>query len=105
MNYGYGFLNLGSLLLGLVALTAPAAAIFRDRGYASGSSVSFAACSLSLLFQLLYGAHLVKISDYSAIDDTWVFVGTMAVILFVCVLAVNAVAWTTYSLRRRKNGE
>ena len=53
MNFGYGFLNLGSLLLGLVALTAPAAAIFRDRGYASGSSVSFAACSLSLLFQLL----------------------------------------------------
>jgi uncharacterized membrane protein len=91
------FLNLGSLLLGLVAWIVPILAMKHPNKNAVKkcfrfSIVSFSACIASLCFQLFEINHRVQIQDWSAIMDT---IGTLiwtAVILAVITLTLNIMA-------------
>ena len=72
---GYGWLNLGSVALGLAGWIAPWLA-FAGRGRSGPGRrglwhiVSLACCALALWFQLCYQRHLVDIQDWSALLDT-----------------------------------
>ncbi|QSQ09691.1 hypothetical protein H0A61_02070 [Koleobacter methoxysyntrophicus] len=88
------FLNLGSLLLGLIAWIVPILAI-KHTGKDSVkncfrfSIISFSACITSLCLQLFEINHRVQIQDWSALMDT---IGTLiwvAVILVVITLILN----------------
>lgn len=90
---GYGWLNLGSLLLGLTAWILP---LWELRRRLSGKGTrelpgagSFVCCALALLFQLLYGRHLVLIRDWSALMDTAGAVVVAAGVLFAGTVLVN----------------
>ncbi|NLT73016.1 MAG: hypothetical protein GXX94_02310 [Chloroflexi bacterium] len=88
-------LNLGSLALGLVAWLVPAARLIehsgRDRSRLATQSVaSLSACALSLLLQLCYTRHLVKIQDWAALMDTTGAVTAAATILVLFTIALNA---------------
>lgn len=65
------FLMLGSLILGLLAWILPIINLMgRRKNWVILLATSISACSISLLFQLLYAQHLVKINDWSALMDT-----------------------------------
>ena len=72
---GYGWLNLGSVALGLAGWIAPWLA-FAGRGRSGPGRrglwhiVSLACCALALWFQICYQWHLVEIHDCAAILDT-----------------------------------
>lgn len=71
MNYSW--LNLGSVLLGVLALALPIIVMIRKAKsvkvcFCILLSMSF--CLLAVLFQMAYGNHLVAIEDWSALMDT-----------------------------------
>ena len=87
---GYGWMNLGSLLLGLTAWGIPAVYFSRRKpgGDRAGLAclLSMAACAGALFLQVLYNKHLVELQDWSALMDTsgavaWVSVLLLAVTL------------------------
>lgn len=70
---GYGWLNLGSLVLGIIALALPVFAMAkRMKGIKAGVCIwmSMGICLLAIIFQMAYGNHLIEIGDWSALMDT-----------------------------------
>ena len=72
---GYGWLNFGSVALGLVGWISPWLALAGKRGGGVGDRglwhiVSLSCCALALWLQICYQWHLVEIHDVSAIMDT-----------------------------------
>ncbi|MEG1176002.1 MAG: hypothetical protein RSD62_05060 [Ruthenibacterium sp.] len=99
----YGWLNLGSIVLGLLAFAAPLisiALVVNDR-WAAGlicPHIGLFSALLSLLFQILYQLHLTDIQDWGAMLDTSgalrfvaigftaaVFLLYFAFLLFLCI--------------------
>lgn len=91
--FGYAWLNLASLFLGLAAWALPLAALVLKKGK-TFTFTSFCSCIFSLLLVILCLAHVVEIRDWSALMDTieaFVFAATA---LAVGTLLLNlAVAW------------
>lgn len=83
------WLNIGSILLGLVAWAIPVAAIC---GKKHRPGLSFALCSISLAFQIFYTQHLVSIGDWSAIEDTHYAVTLAAAVLLTITVVLNLIA-------------
>jgi cytochrome c oxidase subunit 4 len=102
-----GFLNLGSLLLGLTAWIVPILAIKHSGKHAVNNCfnfiiVSFSACVASLCLQLFEINHRVQIKDWSALMDT---IGTLvwvALILAVITLILNIIALDIYCKKEKK---
>ncbi|KRG13623.1 hypothetical protein ACA29_08025 [Lederbergia galactosidilytica] len=69
-----GWLNVGSLILGLVAWILPLVALMlykkEHNKWIIFPIASLSACAVSLCFQIFYNDHLVKIEDWSALMDT-----------------------------------
>ncbi len=82
---GYGWMNLGSLLLGLTAWGIPAVYFSRRKpgGDRAGLAclLSMAACAGALFLQVLYNKHLVELQDWSALMDTIVLLLAVTLIL------------------------
>lgn len=87
----YGWLNITSLALGLLAWLLPLWAIFSKKVRKVGA-LSFALCSISLACQIFYTQHLVAISDWSAIEDTHFAVTFAAAVLLVGTVVLNLAA-------------
>ncbi|WP_455617122.1 hypothetical protein [Eisenbergiella sp.] len=93
----YGWLNVGSLLLGLAALIIPVIIIVRykktgNRNQSVLYTTSMCACALSLFFQICYNDHLVKIKDWSALSDTSEAVVSGALNLLLGTILFNIIA-------------
>lgn len=94
----FGLLNLGSLLFGLVAWILPIVNLLQHnktnyKSHASLSLVSFSACAISLYMQILYGNHLVRIEDWSALMDTSNAVALVSTLLLIGTGILNAIPW------------
>ena len=67
------FLNLGSLIFGLIAWILPVINIFKykkcEKWFVT-SIISISLCAVSIFFQLYYQNYLVKIDDLPALMDT-----------------------------------
>ncbi|MEG6521528.1 hypothetical protein [Desulfotomaculum sp. 1211_IL3151] len=102
-----GWLNVGSLLLGLIAWTLPVVNLMQYkkrefRNWSTLSIMSIIACSISLYFQIIYTNYLVKIEDWSALMDTsgvLVFVGS---VLLIVTLLLNVITLIVYNGRKIK---
>ncbi len=95
------FLNMSSLLLGLIAWIVPILAIkyfgkSTVKKFFRFSIVSFSACIASLCLQLFEINHRVQIQDWSAIMDTIGSLTRIAVILAVITLILNILAITCF---------
>lgn len=95
------WLNVGSLLLGLIAWTTPIITLIQFKKdtikKALLSSVtSLVACSLSLCMQILYTGYLVKIQDWTALLDTYAMVIFASLVLIIITIAINTLALTLY---------
>ena len=94
----YGWLNVGSLLLGLAALIIPVIIIVRykkrgNRNQPVLYTESMCACALSLFFQICNNDHLVKIKDWSALSDTSEAVVSGALNLLLGTILFNVFAF------------
>jgi cytochrome c oxidase subunit 4 len=93
---GAPWLNLGSLLLGLVAWILPVVNLLqrhnadRSRNWMVFSIASVSACAIALVLQIFYTNHLVRIEDWSALMDTSSAVAKVATFLLVVTLMLNA---------------
>jgi len=99
--FGAGWLNLGSLVLGLIAWILPVVNLVQHnkadrRNWVVFSVVSLSACATSLCMQLFYSDHLVKIEDWSALMDTSHAVALVATILLVVTIILNAITLVVY---------
>ncbi|MGI5824733.1 MAG: hypothetical protein ACOX7J_04090 [Bacillota bacterium] len=91
------YYNLGSLLLGVLALILPFAAIARhNKGKLKSnylfSIISFACCLAALCLQFADFSRLIKIEDWSAIIDTAAALQWIAVILSFATVILNCMA-------------
>ena len=99
-----GWLNVGSLVLGLIAWILPAVNLARHnkiscKRYAVFTVTSLSACAVSLRFQLFYNDHLVKIEDWSALLDTSHAVALVSALLLVVTMILNVSALFVYFRR------
>ena len=94
--FGAGSLNLGSIVLGLVAWGCPVWYLSRRvRGRKKDGwpyLVSLGCCGMSLWFQILYDSHLAASGDVGAWLDTIDAVAKVAGFLLLTTLLVNALA-------------
>lgn len=103
----FGLLNLGSLVLGLIAWVLPVVNLTRykkhdHRNWATLSIISISACAISLCFQIFYIYHLVKIEDWSALMDTTGAVAFFAALLLIITIILNAITLLAYRDRTEK---
>lgn len=99
--FGYGLLNLGSLVLGLIAWILPAVNLAKHnkanhRNWVVFSVASVSACAISLCMQIFYGNYLVRREDWSALMDTSNAVALVSTILLVVTIVLNAITLVIY---------
>ncbi|WP_099157097.1 hypothetical protein [Virgibacillus ndiopensis] len=102
-----GLLNLGSLVLGLIAWILPAINLMRFekqkyRNWAALSIMSISACAISLCLQIFYNYHLVKIADWSALMDITGAVVFIAAVLLTVTIILNVITLIIYRNRTAK---
>ncbi|MUV37877.1 Cytochrome-c oxidase [Lentibacillus sp. JNUCC-1] len=101
------WLNVGSLVLGLIAWTLPVVNLMQakkpeNKRWLVLLFISFSACAISLSFQIFYTNHLVKIEDLSALMDTIGAVAFASAVLLSVTILLNAVTLILYRQRTVK---
>jgi hypothetical protein len=96
-----GWLNIGSLVLGLVAWSLPIAYLVRYKNpdykkWIVFSILSISACAISLCLQIFYTYHLVMIEDWSALMDTTGAVASVSSVLVIVTILLNAIPLIVY---------
>jgi biotin transporter BioY len=105
--FEFGWLNIGSLMLGLIAWILPVVNLLRDKKrekkkWIRLSLISVSTCAISICFQIFYIYYLVKIEDWSALMDT---IGAMAfasAVLIIVTIILNAFTIILYRERTAK---
>lgn len=95
----FGWLNLGSLVLGLIAWILPVVNFGRyekPNYWITRSIISLSACAISLSFQIFYSHHLVKIEDWPALMDTMGAVAFVSAVLLVVTIMLNVITLIIY---------
>ena len=102
-----GWLNIGSLVLGLIAWILPVVNLMQykkvdHKNWGILAILSISACAISLCFQIFYSNHLVKIKDWSALMDTMSTVASVAAVLLIVTVLLNAITIIVYRDRTAK---
>lgn len=93
------YLNIGSLIFGLLSWLLPVIQIVRKENSKSiYTMISLSICSLAILFQLFYQVHLVAINDWSALLDTTPAVAVTSSVLLVFCTVLN---WINFSINTK----
>lgn len=97
------YLNLVSLVLGIVSLGLPLIALQRrERDLLWYHIGSLSACGIALLMQMMYTYHLVSIADWSALADTNGAVSSLASLLLILTILLNIGAHFLWIKQNRK---
>ena len=91
------WLNLGSLLLGLVAWFLPIISLARrkktkNQNWIVYSMSSVSVCAISLYMKILYQSHLANIGDWAAISYILTSLVFVSSVLLVTTLVLNSIA-------------
>lgn len=95
-------LNIGSLLLGVIAWVLPVVNLFKVDKIANQNRltiISLVACATSISFQMLYNYVLVGKNDISALMDTNSFSTVISIILLLGTLLLNSISYYQASKR------
>lgn len=97
----YILLNLGSLLLGLIAWLLPFINLAVDnkaknKNWVVFSVASLSACAISLCMQLFVSRFMVSAEDWSSLMDTANPVAYASLVLLVVTLALNVITLVVY---------
>jgi cytochrome c oxidase subunit 4 len=98
---GMAWFNVGSLVLGLVAWILPIINLAKYNKAKHKNWIvllfsSMSACTISVLFQIVYQNHLVQIEDWSAVMDTIGGVLFVSTVLFVVAITLNLITLIKY---------
>ena len=90
---GYGWLNIGSICTGMIALLFPVISVFTNKKawLKAGNIIvqlGYVSALFSLLFQIMYQNHLVEINDIGAVMDT---IGPLVLVATTFIIAVCVV--------------
>lgn len=101
-----GWLNIGSLLLGLIAWILPVINLMRNKKHEHKnwgvlSVISISACAISISFQIFYNYHLVKIEDWSALMDTTRAVVIATAVLLIFTFILNGLTFIVYRQNKK----
>lgn len=99
--FGAGWLNLGSLVFGLIAWILPVINLMQQnkadsRNLVVFSVASVSACAISLCIQIFSIRFLVTSEDWSALMDTTPALVLVASLLLVVTLLLNAITLGVY---------
>jgi hypothetical protein len=102
-----GWLNLGSLVFGLIAWTLPIVNLIRTekfdpRNWIVYFIISTSSCAISLLLQIYHYYFIVKNEDFSALIDTNGVVAFAASVFFVGTVMINVITLILYRQRTKK---
>ena len=97
---GYGLLNLGSLLFGLIAWILPVINLLKRKINALFSFASISACAVALYMQIIYQNYLARKEDWSAIMDTSGGLVLVSSVLLAITLVLNVIVL----LKNKRNG-
>jgi cytochrome c oxidase subunit 4 len=96
-----GFLNIGSLSLGICAWMIPSIILRKknssQRNGIKGILLSFICALLSLLMQMIGTKQLIDKNDWSALMDTQGVVVFGSIVMLVVVLVLNGMVWVRLS--------
>ncbi|MCA1054230.1 hypothetical protein LCM10_04460 [Rossellomorea aquimaris] len=97
----YSLLNVGSLILGVVAWLLPVVSLVENkkrtnRSLMTYSIISLTACGISLFFQIFYTYYKVSVGDWSALLDTMHFTAAVSAILLIVTVILNLVTLWVY---------
>ncbi|MEM5009438.1 hypothetical protein WKH57_01825 [Niallia taxi] len=97
--FDYGLLNIGSIVLGLIAWAIPAYCLINKENAKNIalSSISYAACAISLCFQIFYNYNLVKREDWSALLDTIGAVAGASAVLVIGTILLKVTTILVYT--------
>lgn len=99
----HGWLNFGSLVLGLAAWILPIVNLVKrnknHKNWTLYSILSISACAMSLFFQIAYHNYLVRIGDWAALMDTSGAVVWLSFILTLVTILLNAITVIIYNKR------
>ncbi|WP_046176339.1 hypothetical protein [Domibacillus indicus] len=103
----FGLLNLGSLLLGLIAWILPLVNLTRNKKQENNnwvvlSVISISACCISLCFQIFYTYHKVTAEDWIALMDTMYAVAFTSAILLIVTIILNIITMSVYRYKTAK---
>lgn len=99
----HGWLNIGSLILGLIAWILPLIGFMKKdkpNQLFLLSMGSLSACAIAICFQLYYQVHLVEIEDWSALMDTTSAAATLSMWLLVGTIVLNGITFITWLKKR-----
>jgi hypothetical protein len=102
----FGLLNLGSLVLGIIAWLLPIGHLLLSNRQVHNNGIvicmlSFSACAISISFQLFYNDHLVKIEDWAALMDTSGSSGVAVTILLIGTILLNTLTIIVHRIKKR----
>ncbi|CQR47539.1 hypothetical protein BN1058_01863 [Paraliobacillus sp. PM-2] len=94
-------LNVGSLVLGLLALTLPVINIVQGKKREVKkryrlSVISLSACAISICFQMFYTYYLVRMEDLASLMDTIGAVALASSVLVVATILLNTIHLTLF---------
>lgn len=100
-------LNIGSLVLGLIAWLLPVVNLMQykkpdHKNWVVLSIMSISACAISLCFQIINNSHLVKIEDWTALMDITGSLAVIASVLLIVTIILNAITLIVYRDRIAK---
>ena len=103
----YGWLNIGSVLFGLIALIIPIINLMKEDKTVSNnlgvfSGVSISSCAISLCMQVFYANHLVNIEDFTAMMDILGVVANASAVLLVATIVLNFITYIIYNINKSK---
>ena len=101
-----GFLDMGSLLLGLIAWALPAINLVKykkdkNKNWNAFAMISITACAISIYFQIYVTYNLVEMSDWAAIGDTIGAVTFVSLVLLIITITLNSVVAFLYYEKRK----
>lgn len=99
-----GLLNLGSLILGLIAWIIPIISLIRikkanNENYIALSAISLSSCAISLSLQIINISQMKKMEDWAALMDTTDALAVLSIVLITGTIILNIVHLFMY--RRR----
>ncbi|RDY70091.1 hypothetical protein DXT76_15320 [Halobacillus trueperi] len=86
-----GWLNIGSLVLGLVAWIIPIVNLAvgkkqMNKKWIALTIISFSACAIAICLQIFYNLHLLNIEDWSALSEMRALAVPSTVLVIVTIL-------------------
>lgn len=90
------FLNVSSIVLGLIAWGLPIYSLMVRKNWVMLSILSLSSCATALCFQIMSINEWVNVSDWTALLDTMNTLVFISIFLLITTIILNVLTWIIY---------